>query len=88
MQRLLKANNRDVPASRRTLEINPDAPLIQRLVTLATNPDNDPFIQQCALQLWANTMLLEGELPEPEAMVARVQELMEQSARSRSSIIA
>ncbi len=87
MQRLLKQNNRDFPASRRILEVNPDAPLIRRLATLAGNPDNAPFIQQCALQLWSNTMILEGETAEPEEMVARVQSLMEQAAGARSSII-
>jgi molecular chaperone HtpG len=87
MQRLLKQNNREFPISRRILEVNPDAPLIQRLVTLAANPANEPFIQQCAQQLWANTMILEGETAEPEEMVARVQSLMEQAAQAKTSII-
>jgi molecular chaperone HtpG len=87
MQRLLRQNNREVPSSRRILEINPDAPLIRRLVQLSSNPSNEPFIQQCARQLWANTMILEGENAEPEEMVARVQTLMEEAAQARSSII-
>jgi molecular chaperone HtpG len=87
MQRLLKQNNREFPVSRRILEVNPGAPLIQRLVQLAANPENEPFIRQCAQQLWANTMILEGETAEPEEMVARVQSLMEQAAQSKSSII-
>ncbi len=87
MQRLLKQNNRDFPVSRRILEVNPDAPLIQRLVQLSTNPENEPFIRLCGLQLWANTMVLEGETAEPEEMVARVQALMEQAAQAKSSII-
>ena len=87
MQRLLKQNNRDFPTSRRILEVNPGAPLIQRLVTLSSNPANEPFIQDCARQLWANTMILEGETAEPEEMVARVQSLMEQAAQAKSSII-
>ena len=88
MQRLLKANNRDFPASKRILEVNPDAPLIRRLSLLAANEaGNGDFIRQCALQLWANTMILEGETAEPEEMVARVQSLMEQAAQAKSSII-
>jgi molecular chaperone HtpG len=87
MQRLLKQNNRDFPISRRILEVNPDAPLIRRLVLLSGNPENEPFIQQCARQLWANTLILEGENAEPEEMVARVQSLMEQAAQAKSSII-
>ena len=87
MQRLLKQNHREFPASRRILEVNPDAPLIRRLVTLSANPANEPFIQDCARQLWANTMILEGETAEPEEMVARVQSLMEQAAQAKTSII-
>jgi len=74
MRRLLKANNR--------------AALIRRLSLLAANEaSNGDFIRQCALQLWANTMILEGETAEPEEMVARVQSLMEQAAQAKSSII-
>ena len=87
MQRLLKANNQEFPASRRILEVNPKASLIRRLEQLAANPDNAPFIGQCAQQLWANTMILEGEAAEPEEMVARVQSLMEQAAQAKSSLI-
>ncbi len=87
MRRLLKQNNRDVPTSRRIIEVNPDAALIRRLALLATNDANRDFIRQCALQLWANTMILEGETAEPEEMVARVQSLMEQAAQARTSII-
>jgi molecular chaperone HtpG len=87
MQRLLKQNNREFPTSKRILEVNPDAALIQRLVTLSSNPANEPFIRQCAQQLWANTMILEGETAEPEEMVARVQSLMEQAAQAKSSLI-
>lgn len=87
MQRLLKQNNRDFPAMKRIFEVNAEAPLIRRLASLAANPDNAPFVELCALQLWSNTLILEGETAEPEEMVARVQALMEQAAQSRSSII-
>lgn len=87
MQRLLRQNNRDFPTSKRIFEVNPDAPLIRRLATLSANSGNKPFLRQCALQLWANTMILEGETAEPEEMVARVQSIMEQAAQAKTSII-
>jgi len=87
LQKLLKQNNRDVPESRRIFEVNPNAPLVRRLVTLAANPSNADFVRQCGLQLWANTKILEGETAEPEEMVARVQSLMEQAAQAKTSII-
>ncbi len=55
--------------------------------SLSANPDNEAFHPAAALQLWANTMVLEGETAEPEEMVARVQSLMEQAAQAKSSNI-
>jgi molecular chaperone HtpG len=87
MQRILRAANKDYPAARRILEVNPAAPLIQRLASLSSNPDHDAFIKQCALQLWSSALVLEGALPEPKEMVGRIQAMMEDAARSRSPIV-
>ncbi len=87
MQRLLKMANRDVPLVAKVLEVNPKASLIQRLASLSVNPEHDDFIKQVGLQLWTNASILEGELPEPEQMVARIQTMMEQAAEKRSPIV-
>ena len=87
MQRLLKQANKDFPTSARIFEVNPSAPLIRRLRSLSANPDHDAFISQCALQLWANALLLEGTVAEPEALVARNQAFMEEAAEKRSPIV-
>jgi molecular chaperone HtpG len=87
MQRVLRMAHKDVPDMRRVLELNPASPLIRRLCSLAANADNDVFIKQCALQLWSNSLILEGTLLEPNEMVARVQTMMEQAAQAKSSII-
>ncbi len=87
MQRLLKMADKSFSGTGRFLELNPDAPLIGRLKSLAANPDHDAFIKQCALQLWANALLLEGTVAEPEALVARNQAFMEEAAEKRSPIV-
>jgi len=87
MQRLLKQANKEFPASARIFEVNPASPLIRRLQNLSANPEHDTFIGQCALQLWANALLLEGTVSEPEAMVARNQSFMEEAAEKRSPIV-
>ena len=87
MQRLLKMANKDFPASKRIFEVNPSAPLIKRLSSLAANREHDGFIARCGLQLWASATLLEGALTEPEAMVTRVQSFMEEAADKRSPIV-
>lgn len=87
MQRILKMANREVPPAQRIMEINPTAPLIRRLATLSASHQHDEFIKRCALQLWSNALILEGVLPEPEDMVARVQSLLEQAAEAKSPLI-
>jgi molecular chaperone HtpG len=87
MQRILQATHEHAPTPRQILEINPSAPLIRRLSRLSANSDHDPFIRQCALQLWSNTLLLEGMLLEPQEMVSRVQAFIEEAAEKRSPIV-
>jgi molecular chaperone HtpG len=87
MHRLLKLANRDVPESRRILEVNPSSSLIGRLAALSANAEHNDFIRQCGLQLWSNAQILEGLLPEPEEMVGRVQAMMEQAAWARSPLV-
>lgn len=87
MGRILKTAGKPFHESARVLEVNPNAPLIERLGGLSANPDHDDFIRRCALQLWANTLVLEGVTPEPEAMVDRVTRLLEEVAEKRSPLI-
>ncbi|MHC5540480.1 molecular chaperone HtpG [Singulisphaera rosea] len=87
MQRLLRMSQKDFPTTPRIFEINPSAPLIKRLARLAANPDQDEFIKKCALQLWANTLILEGTITDPEELVARSQSFMEEAAEKRSPLI-
>jgi molecular chaperone HtpG len=87
MQRLLKLANKEFTESPRILEVNPRAPLIRRLCMLSANHDHDAFIKQCASQLWANAMILDGAVPDPEDLVTRVQSFMAEAAEKRSPLI-
>jgi len=89
MRKLLQMANRNLPesASNRILEVNPNAAIIRRFADLSVNPDHDDFIKQCARQLYANALLLEGVLDDPESMVGRITDLMEKAAQSRSPIL-
>jgi molecular chaperone HtpG len=87
MQRILKLANKDFPDVARILEVNPSSPLVRRLCSLSANADHETFIKQCALQLWANAMILEGVTPDPEDLVSRVQTFMAEAAEKRSPLI-
>lgn len=87
MLKVLRMANRDIPAVKRILEVNPASPLIRRLCELAANEQNDSFIGDCGRQLFCNALMLEGTTPQPEEMVSRIEGFIEQAARSKSSII-
>ena len=87
MHRLLQMSGQTVPASSRVFEVNPHSPVIERLATLSANHDHDSFIRECGLQLWSAAMLLEGNVPEPEDVAARMQRFVERAAEAKSPIV-
>ncbi len=87
MQRILEMSGQSAPPVSRVLEVNPDSPLIGRLAMLVANPDHDAFVKECALQLWSGAMILEGTLPEPEDLAARIQRFVERAAEAKSPIV-
>lgn len=86
LQKVLSMTNKDFPMSKRIFEINPKAPLIERLSSLSPNSDHDGFIRNCGCQLFMNAMLLEGVVLDPEDTVGRVQDFMQELASGRSPI--
>jgi molecular chaperone HtpG len=87
MRRLLKLANQEFNEGPRILEVNPGSPLIRRLCRLTANEQHETFIKECAVQLWSSAMILDGSIPEPEALVARVQAFMSEAAEKRSPLI-
>lgn len=87
LEKLLHFANQKPPASKRILEVNPRGSLVERLCELAANPDHDRFIQSCGRQLYANALLLEGQLDDPRGLVDRTQEFMLEAASKRSPLV-
>ncbi|MAG94153.1 MAG: molecular chaperone HtpG [Planctomycetaceae bacterium] len=87
LQKVLSATNKDFEMSKRILEINPHAPLIERLSQLSGNDEQAEFIKNCGCQLYSNALVLSGVALDAEDMVARVQDFMQELAQGRSSII-
>jgi molecular chaperone HtpG len=87
MQKLLHAAHQEIPLARRIFEVNPRHRLLRRLSELSANADHEPFIAECARQLYANALILEG-LPLDTAEVAsRVERFMQELAQQRSPIV-
>jgi molecular chaperone HtpG len=77
LERILKMSNQAVPESKRTLEINPDHPIIQRLnARFEANP-NDPKLPDWYGVLVDQALLAEGsDLKDPAGYVTRVNSLL------------
>ena len=86
MQRILRMNAPDFEMRRMVLELNPQAPLVQRLADLAVNTDNHAFIRECGRQMHANAMIQAGLAPDGNEMAARLQDFMLQLASQKSAL--
>ena len=84
LQLLLKSTQKDFELSKRTFEINPKSAFIGRLAKLAESPDQREFVTDCARQLHASTLLLEGLAPEANETAERMQKFMEELAAQRA----
>jgi molecular chaperone HtpG len=87
LQQLLQQHDTNFEAPRRILEINPQAPLIQRLAELTANAQHIDFIKQCGRQLHAHARMLAGLPPDEDSLVERMQDFMQELAQQRSPII-
>jgi molecular chaperone HtpG len=74
---LLRRTGRDVPKVKRTLELNPNHPLLPKLRAIVDTDKNDPALAQYAELLHGQAILAEGgQLPDPAAFSQRIAELL------------
>lgn len=59
MERIYKAMNQDVPISKRTLELNPEHPILDIMLGLKTDSNDDRLAEYCQL-LYDQALLTEG----------------------------
>jgi molecular chaperone HtpG len=76
-------NTPDFEMQKMILELNPNAELVQRLSSLASNESNYRFIQDCGQQLHANAMIMAGLAPNGNEMAARLQSFMLELASAK-----
>ncbi len=77
LERLFKAMNQDVPASKRVLELNPSHPVIELLYNKMSANADDPVIADYIAMLYDSALLAEGSpIQDPADFVKRVTALM------------
>jgi len=83
MQRVKRMLGQDYEIPKKIMEINRGHSLIADMAGLARNGSNDALLEACIQQLYESALLLEGLLPNPAAMVPRIQQLMEAAVKSK-----
>lgn len=79
MERILRAANQQVSATKRVLEVNPEHPMVKTLARL--NADGQTGLEPFARLLLDHAAISEGRLDDPEGFAGRLQALMETAAR-------
>lgn len=87
LQEVLSRTHAGFEAPKRVLEVNPDNALVRRLAELSANEQNHAFVRDCGRQLYTNALLLSGIAPDPQDLVNRTQQFMEELAGKRTSVI-
>lgn len=81
MARFQRLFDRDFSVPPKLLELNRGHQLVADLARLVEEQPDDALIGLLVEQLYDNALLLDGQHPNPAAMVARLQALMEAAAR-------
>ena len=83
MQRVRRMLGQDYEVPKKIMEINRGHTLVADMASLAKTGANDTLLDACIHQLYESALLLEGLLPNPAAMVPRIQQLMEAAAKTK-----
>ena len=81
LERILRSNGQDVPEMPRTLEINPDHPVVQSMQAMAGDDKRSDELTSWSSLLYDQALVAEGSLPKDPAAFARaITELMRKAS--------
>ncbi len=79
MIKMMRLANKDIPLQKKIFEVNKNHNLIRNLLKIFKMDSKDPFIENVINQLYDSALLLEGNLDDPYKLVARLNQMLEQS---------
>ena len=80
MQMILQIVSKDTSIPKKIFEINKDHALVRNLLAIYKSNPADDYLNGVVEQLFESSLLLEGYLKDPHAMVARILELLNKSS--------
>jgi molecular chaperone HtpG len=79
MQRVYRLIDKDFEVPKKVLEINPRHPIIIRLNEM---PNEGELVDTVIVQIYEDTLLIEGLHPDPAGMIPRIQKLIEAAMKN------
>jgi len=77
LERMMKSMNPDYEGAKKVLEVNIEHPLMKNILALKSSPeDQDSLIEETIEQIYEGALLLDGNLSEPSAFVARMTRIL------------
>lgn len=80
MQKILHIVSKDTSIPKKVFEINKDHVLVRNLLSIYKASPRDDYLRAVVEQLFESSLLLEGYLKDPHAMVGRIQDLLNKSS--------
>jgi molecular chaperone HtpG len=87
LERVLRAHGKDVPVVRRTLEVNPEHPLIQGLLQVASREPDADRVRDWIELLYEQALLVEGTpIEDPHRFARRLTALLQQAVTADNRV--
>ncbi len=80
MQKIMHIVSKDTSIPQKVLEVNKEHALVRNLMRIQQNDPDDELLRSTVEQLYESSLLLEGYLNDPHAMVARINTLLQRSS--------
>lgn len=80
MQKIMHIVNKDTAVPKRVMEINRNHKLFRNLLRVYKSDSLDPYISKVVEQLYDSSLLLEGYLNDPHALVKNINSMLEDSS--------
>ncbi len=79
MEKLMRVMQKDDTVPQKVLEVNRDHPILRNMLRIHKNDSKDTLFTEMVEALFDTSLLLDGYLKDPHALVARTNKLMEQA---------
>lgn len=86
MEKIMRMMNQDESIPQKVFELNSDHPIVRNLLRIFKSDKDDALVKETVEQLFESSLLLEGYLKDPHAMVARINDILEKAGSWYSEI--